>query len=322
MKSLYSFLLAATVVCMPMVGRAQNSCGCGLNSGSLGILPLQQRHLVGLRWQTANFTSRMHGSDHTSSEVFQTLGLWGRWQLTPRWQLSGMAPLQFSFSTGHHGNGSQIRGLGDAELVARFMVFDPRRQSDCSWQHVLQLGAGVKLPTGEFRHTGSDGTMLHANLQPGTGSTDALLAATYILRNDAWGFYLDGTARLTTENAEGYRFGNRLNTGLRAFWWKPLGRVMLVPHAGVALDAADLDADQGRYRGDTGGYALYGSLGTELYVGSLALGLTWQHPLAHALAGSLVTPHPRLAATATWMFGRRDAYSKPAPNYPTVSPDH
>jgi len=327
MKSLFSFLLAAAVVCIPVVGRACDICGCGLSTGSLGFLPLQQRHFFGLRSQFQRFHTLGHEGTAGSDEVFRTLELWGRWQLAPRWQLIGLAPYQMAERQVIEGERTTGQGWDDISLLVQYTVLDPRRHANRSWQHALQFGAGIKLPTGSYQYTAADGSALTANLQPGTGSTDGLLTATYVLRHNAFGLYADATSRLTTTNHDHYQFGNRLNTGLRVFWWKPCGKIIFVPHAGLLLDAADLDADQGKYQAETGGYAAYTSVGTELYAGPLAIGIAWQAPVVHALADNLVTPHPRLTASITWMFGKQKPKKVAAPIFPDVPgltpvPDH
>lgn len=318
MKSLFSFLLAAVAVCMPVSGRACDVCGCGLSTGSLGFLPLQQRHFLGIRSQFQRFQTLGHEGTAGSEERFRTLELWGRWQLAPRWQLIGLIPYQSAERQFSDGTRTIGKGWGDVSLLTQYTLLDPRRHIGRAWQHSFQVGAGIKLPTGKYQYTATDGSALTANLQPGTGSSDGLLTATYILRHDALGIYLDGTARLTTANSNHYRFGNRLNSGARLFWWKPFRGFTIVPHAGILLDAADLDADQGKYQGETGGYSLYSSLGTEVYIGSLALGLLWQAPIVHHLAENLVTPHQRLSVSATWMFGKQKAKNLPAPTLPNV----
>jgi len=318
MKSLFSVLLVVVAVCIPLVGRSCDVCGCGLSMGSLGILPLQQRHFLGLRSQFQRFETLGHNNGSGSEERFRTLELWGRWQLAPRWQLIGLLPYQMAERQVAGGEQTLGKGWGDAALLAQYTLLDPRRQAGRRWQHALQIGAGLKAPIGKYQYTATDGRALSANLQPGTGSTDGLLTATYILRHNSLGCYLDGTIRLTTANREHYRFGNRLNTGLRMFWWQPLGDITFVPHAGIQLDAADLDADFGKYQGETGGYALYSTLGSEVYFGSLALGFSWQAPLLHHLAEGLVSPQARLALTATWMFGGKKTPPIVAPVLPDV----
>ena len=305
MKSLFSNMLVAVAVCIPLVGRSCDVCGCGLSMGSLGILPLQQRHFLGLRSQFQRFETLGHDDAAGSEERFRTLEIWGRWQIASRWQLIGLLPYQQVERQIFDGDRTLGKGWGDASLLVQYTLLDPRRQKGRAWQHALQFGAGIKAPTGKYQYTATDGQALNANLQSGTGSTDGLLTATYILRHNAFGLYLDGTSRLTTTNQDHYRFGNRLSSGARIFWWKPAGRFTFVPHAGMQLDAADLDADHGKYQAETGGYTLYSTVGTEMYVGSLALGFSWQAPLRHDLAEGLVTPHARVAVTATWMFGGR-----------------
>lgn len=97
------------------------------------------------------------------------------------------------------------KGFGDVIVLGKYEVISPDVTSLLS----LAFGAGVKLPVGSYTQE-VYGTRLAIDLQPGTGSTDALL----------WGnFYkgflpvpialtLSALYRYAGSNLEGYRFGD------------------------------------------------------------------------------------------------------------------
>ena len=66
-------------------------------------------------------------------------------------------------------NTVQTHGLGDAVLMLKFI---PLRISSSG--HELQLGAGPKIPLGKSDLSDERGITLNADLQPGSGSWDAI----------------------------------------------------------------------------------------------------------------------------------------------------
>lgn len=97
------------------------------------------------------------------------------------------------------------KGFGDVIMLGKYEVIS----ADVTSLLSLAFGGGVKLPVGSYTQE-VDGTRLAIDLQPGTGSTDALL----------WGnFYkgflpvpiavaLSALYRYAGSNLEGYRFGD------------------------------------------------------------------------------------------------------------------
>ena len=265
MNPLYRFLAAVGIVCMPVLAIACDICGCASGSNSLGLLPLVQRHFVGFRFQSQYFHTDAHGSEPDAMEYFRTVDLWGRWQPHRRLQLIAAMPYQFTLRRFDNGNHLHVNGLGDFSLLTQWAVIDPSRQHFRLWRHTLQIGTGIKLPTGSTHVTADENDLVLPALQPGTGSRDGLFSALYALRRGAWGASMDATIRLMGKNADTYQFGHRLNGSLRLFGTKNLGKTTFLPFIGATLDARREDREQGKHVDDTGGWAVLGMLGTEVF---------------------------------------------------------
>ncbi|MBI1195234.1 MAG: hypothetical protein GC138_05260 [Gammaproteobacteria bacterium] len=102
-------------------------------------------------------------------------------------------------------------GMGDIVLRARYALYRGTRD-------LVVAGAGIKLPSGEYRLRDSDNAINEPTIQPGTGSYDYLFS---ILHTHQWTLHsLDTFAslqyRLNTENDLKYEFGDALtaNAGL------------------------------------------------------------------------------------------------------------
>src|SRR6187402_3379639 len=77
-------------------------CGCAAGSNSLGILPGFKKHFVALRWNERSFTSSHTPSlsedgsytatETSSKEYFNTLDVWGRFNVHKRLQLYAFVP--------------------------------------------------------------------------------------------------------------------------------------------------------------------------------------------------------------------------------------
>jgi hypothetical protein len=214
------FLTVALLAFGPAAS-ACDVCGCSIGGNYFGILPQFHRHFVGIRYSTQSFqsaTSRKAaqlGNFH-SNEQFQTLDVLGRFYPTRRLQMLGLAPYH-DFRREENGISSHSQGLGDVSILGNYIILDTGDSLRRNWQHTMTLGGGVKLPTGQHSLKNSEGELLLANMQPGTGSTDFMLSATYTLRRGAWGLATDVLGRLNTANHHDYHFGNRVSGSAKIF---------------------------------------------------------------------------------------------------------
>lgn len=323
MKRLFIALMGWAVL-LPSVAQACDICGCSSSAQTLGLLPLVQRHLVGARWQGQGYRTVPHGSAPNSREDFHSFDIWGRWMPNPRWQVMAFVPYQYHLRRFDDGPQQRIRGLGDVSLLVQFSILDPYRPASGRWRHALQVGGGLKLPTGDFRRRAPMNgleTVLPPALQPGTGSTDGLLSALYVVSTRRWGVSVDGSFRLTGENSDGYRFGSRASGAVRFFHVGHWQQITWTPHVGAQWDHRGADFLQGRQQPETGGWVALANAGVEVFARNMAFGLTWSQPLAHHLSDGFVTPGPRFSASAAVFLGTRQRVSKPIPPVPFLFPN-
>jgi hypothetical protein len=320
--------LVGWVALLPSVMRACDICGCSGSAQTLGLLPLVQRHLVGARWLGQGYRTVPHGSALNSREDFHSFDLWGRWMPHPRWQAMAFAPYQYHLRRFDEGPQQRIRGLGDVSLLVQFSILDPYRSASGRWRHAFQVGGGFKLPTGDFRRRAPMNgleTVLPPALQPGTGSTDGLLSALYVVSTRRWGASVDGSLRLTGKNSDGYRFGSRAIGAVRLFHIGNWQRVTWTPYLGAQWDHRGADLLQGRYQPETGGWVALANAGVEVFARNVAISLTWSQPLVHHLSEGFVTPGPRFSTSVAVFLGTCQRVSKPIPPvpflFPNVQPD-
>jgi len=104
-----------------------------------------------------------------------------------------------------------VAGIGDATVMALYRLYTDR---EIRPGNAVTLGLGVKTATGSSTETTANGKLLHAHMQPGTGSWDPLLSIMYSKILEQFLLQADATYQLTTRNRQGYEFGDSLAMNL------------------------------------------------------------------------------------------------------------
>jgi hypothetical protein len=183
---------------------------------------------------------------------------------------------------------SHTRSLGDVRVIGRYQGFTPQ----CNFGVLY----GLKLPTGSYSQTGtmSDGSgavTIDPGLQPGTGSTDAIVGAFYAngIGHD-WDYFTQALYQtaVSWRSGYGYRPGNgfNLNIGLRYAGIAAFAPQVQVNYRNVQRDSGDM-AD----KVSTGGTLAYISPGVSVPLGAgvTAYGFV-QLPIYQDLNGVQLAP--------------------------------
>ncbi len=281
-------------------------CGCSASNQYLGILPQFQKHFIGLQYQYRTFETTHpptgEGIIETSKEYYSTLQVWGRYNPTERIQLFAFIPYISNLRT-ENGQTDRISGLGDITLLANYQLL--RGNISPKLQHNLQLGGGVKLPTGAYDKEGTRTLEGLPNMQPGTNSWDFIANANYTLRSSKAGVNADVSYTITTPNQVHYKFGNRLSAGVLGFYWYETPKIILLPQAGLRFDLAGSDWEHYRngWKNDmSGGEQFYLSMGLQTYYGRLGAQLMYHHPLHQHYASGLVNTRFKTEAGILYLF--------------------
>ncbi len=115
----------------------------------------------------------------------------------------------------HHGHAHShgVSGWGDTMISALYRL---GRNDTHEWIG----GLGVSIPTGSVSRKNPDGTLVHYEMQLGSGTWDLVPSLTYLGRADrlTWGGQLNAQVRLESENRSGYVLGDWYQaTGWTAF---------------------------------------------------------------------------------------------------------
>lgn len=186
------------------------------------------------------------------------------------WGIVATAPIvNRSHEHVHNHGGGRIpeqwafREAGDVQILGRrqWMSEDAAAQT----LSFFGLSFGVKLPTGDFSERNGRGDLAERSLQPGSGTTDALLGAFYShvmpALNTSW--FVQGQAQAPAAFRQHYKPGRRLtlDAGIRYELSDAVGIM-------VQLNVLHRGRDRGREAeaADTGGNSIFLSPGVSYAV--------------------------------------------------------
>jgi hypothetical protein len=153
----------------------------------------------------------------------------------------------------------KFSALGDVRVLARYRLSSPESR-DPPTLGATGITFGLKLPTGSIGKRNADGELAERTLQPGTGTTDALIGAYLVrvlpLKDLSW--FAQAQLQLPMDARDGYRPGKRasVDAGLR---YDLTGDLSLLLQANLLLRGRD--AGVNAEPGDSGGKSLFLSPG-------------------------------------------------------------
>ncbi|WP_366871235.1 transporter [Flavobacterium sp.] len=269
-----------------------DACGCSASGGSMGFSSMLNNNFVGVRYFYQNYSSRdgIFANSPWVDEHFNTIQIWSRIPLTKKIQVSALIPYHFhnrALSTGTE----NIEGLGDITVMAMYAIIQTMKDS-VTYSHKLQLGGGVKAPTGKYSSANNLGSV-NPSFQVGTGSWDYLLVADYVIKRKQLGLNSMVNYSIKTENQKNYQFGNQLNYGSMLFYLLNRGKVRIAPQAGIAGERYEGNTQYGQALANTSGDVIFGKYGIEVGSNRLSIGLNLMQPIHQNLTGGNVKANYR-----------------------------
>jgi len=278
-----SFFIIATGLFLR--ASACDICGCNMSGLYFGFLPMYKSHFVGLRYNQATFKAYIDNDDfyfedEYSSDTYRQVELMGRFSLSEKWQLRYILPYAINTMDGSHQNVNS-NGFGDPIIMGYFNPFSTGDDFTQTIRQTLLLGAGIKLPLGQFdREDG--GELINRNFQLGSGSVDYIAGLNYTARLSAVGLNIESSYKINTENELDYSFGDQFNASANLFYYIETAQLSILPFGGLFYEYAEEHKNGGIIEANTGGEAWLGTFGVQLFRNKLMLNLQYQTPISQS----------------------------------------
>jgi len=281
-------------------------------NGYLGLDPGYNKNTIGIRSNfrhssleiPASSTFKLlHGEHSTengdgSGELeasFLCVELFAKIYPTSKIMLIANLPYQFNSLTFGNSEGN-LNAPGDITILGFYQLANTMSVDSNSVRHRLFGGLGIKLPTGKSSGTSVIDIPMAHELNSGTGSTDYLVAISYIGKYKKLGWNLDLNFKYNTESKNDYLFGHTLNVTPRIFYETRIKTVKVLPHIGASYELGDYDYYEGVKQVETGGSTFWGSAGVDFYFGRFSVTSDVRLPFHQELNGNM--PEDKY-----WLFG-------------------
>jgi hypothetical protein len=263
-----------------------DACGCSASGGSMGFSSMLNTNFIGIRYFNQHYKSSdgLYSNSPWYAEDFNTVQVWARIPVYKNIQISALLPYHFHQRETVSGK-RDISGVGDITLLAMYRLYQTHKDSTFL-VHTLQVGGGVKAPTGKFDEANAGA--VNPSFQVGTGSWDYLLAMEYIVKRKRFGFNTMLNYTIKTENDKHYKFGNQFNYSETFFYLYDKKAFSLAPQIGLAAEVYGSNYQYSEVIRKTSGSIIFGKLGFEMEKNKFSLGANIMLPINQNLASGRV----------------------------------
>ena len=260
-----------------------DACGCSASGGSMGFSSMLNNNFVGLRYFNQSYTSRdgIFANSPWIDENFNTIQAWTRIPVTEKIQISALIPYHFHERELTAGT-EDISGLGDVTIMGLYTLYETKSDS-AVFTHKVNVGAGVKIPTGKFTEANNLGT-INQSFQLGTGSWDYSVVSEYVINRKDLGLNTTLNYILKTENSKNYQYGDQFNYATTLFYLFDFKTIQLVPQAGIAGEIYQKNKQHDLDVPNTAGDILFGKFGIEAGKDKFSVGINAMLPVKQNLS--------------------------------------
>ena len=262
-------------------------CGCGLGNYYIGMMPRFNHAFFGIRYQFRNFhTVIADDPSEFSRDHYQTIELWGGWNITKKFQVIVLLPYNYIHQVSDEGI-TNNQGIGDIATMINYKIFDriSAMTKNRTISQQLWFGAGIKFPTGKFNIDANDPEIVSiANTQTGTASTDFMLNTMYNISIGKIGVNSSASYKINTSNNDRYAFGNKFSANSILYYTIKKGNAGIMPNIGLRYESTASNTLHKEVVAETGGYLFAASGGIETSFRKISVGANIELPLAQNFA--------------------------------------
>lgn len=272
-------------------------CGCG-SSNSSSFANMLGGNYIGFTYNYMHFQyiqSNANPNIPLADDHVNTLSITGQYQITDKLQVNAMVPYRFNNRYKTSGDFSN-QGIGDVSVLGLISLLNQESS------HSLKIGAGIKMPTGEFDLKNSSLNQTSA-AQLGTGSWDVLLPLQYNYNVNQWSVNVSAMYFIKGENEDEFKYGNQTQVNINTSYVFPLSTGWsIAPTVGVSYDyflaSERFDIVDNR----TKGYMTNANIGLQLETEKMVFGMNAQLPIDQNLIDNEVTLNYGVGVYTYWKF--------------------
>jgi hypothetical protein len=292
MKKLFAILIIT--LCLPLLSQACDTCDCSTGNQYIGILPDFNKSTFGLKYHYSSVHSRVYTDDatyRTTLEKYNTVELWGAWNITDKIGIMGSVPYRFESFNDQVVTTSKS-GLGDIYLFGYYELLHHSHtiRSGKSLVQNLWFGAGIELPTGKYDP--ADKSMLNdtVNLyQLGSGSTDVPFNVIYNICLPDAGLNVSSMYKINTVNKNVYEYGNRFNINAQAYYkFSIKHKLAVMPVIGIQFENFQQSMDHHDWVEASNGNLITGTIGIQTNFKTISIGGNFQIPLQQNIGNEII----------------------------------
>lgn len=269
-------------------------CGCGVGGFYIGLLPTYKTQFIGIRYQYSHYETHLTNEpDQFSNDHYHQLEVYGGITLGTHWQVLGFIPYHLNHQITDDGIIDR-NGLGDISLLANYKLWEsskPNKKNNVFKQE-FWIGAGLKLPTGNYRVNFADSVneeladlLGDVNSQMGTGSTDFIFNTMYNIHVGMFGINTTANYKINTTNSSHFKYGDRFSINSFAYYQAKAGKQLyMAPNIGVLYERAAANFFTENKVEETGGFVTLASAGIDVNLKNITVGTNVQLPVAQDYA--------------------------------------
>ena len=269
-----------------------DACGCSASGGSMGFASMLNSNFVGIRYFNQQYKSRngLYSNSPWYNENYNTTQIWARIPVLKNIQVSALIPYHEHIREAQTGE-QKISGIGDITVMALYKLYQTHRDSTI-FVHTLQMGGGVKAPTGSYDAANNSGNV-NKSFQLGTGSWDFQLVSEYVIRRKKFGWNTMLNYTFKSENDKFYRYGNQFNYSGTFFYSYEKNKFSIVPQLGFAGEVYESNYSHKQFQKETAGDIVFGKFGFEIGREKLSFGANAMLPINQNLAAGNIEANYR-----------------------------
>lgn len=285
-----------------MNANACDICGCSSGNNSLGLLPSINKHFIGIRFQSNQYTSTPHETNgtkySTSNEYFKTIEIWGRYSIGKRLQLLGFVPYKLN-KRNNNTSVIELQGIGDASLLVNYQLI--KLDNSSNWKQNLIAGAGIKLPTGKYDAI-ENHLFVNENIQLGTGSFDFPLNVNYSIRKNKLGINTEVNYKFNSVNKQHFQFGNKMSSALRLFYQTKYKEFAFIPQLAMNYEHNASNFRNNIKEDYTNGYGILNQIGFDIYYKKIGWNFQYSIPIKNNYGEGHIQNKVRFSSHIIYLF--------------------